>query len=100
MTTSICWSTGSGCGSSTPPCHETTAAEEPDRHGLRLYHPGRLYRAGHPLRKPARRDQGAQGGRLMVLLLAQLLNLTRDPGVGDFFRSEERRVGKACRCRV
>src|SRR5919108_3692191 len=82
--TSICWSTGSGSGSSTRACRETPTAEEPDRYHRGLRHPGGVYGAGDRLREPARRHQGAQGGRMMGPALVELINLTRDPGAGDF----------------
>src|SRR5438132_13120413 len=85
MTTSTCWSTGFACGSSTRPCHETATAQEHHRDGLRLRRPGRLHRAGDRRGEPVGRHQGARGGRLMAPALVELLNLTRDPGAGDFF---------------
>src|SRR5256885_109876 len=83
--TSTCWCTGSGCGSSTRAVHETPAAQELDRDRGGLRRDRRLDRARDRGGEPARRDQGAQGGRLMVPALVQLINLTRDPGAGDFF---------------
>src|SRR5438132_5231978 len=83
--TSTCWCTGSGCGSSTRAVHETPAAQELDRDYRGLRRDRRLDRARDRGGEPARRDQGAQGGRLMVPALVQLINLTRDPGAGDFF---------------
>src|SRR5438874_2514748 len=83
--TSTCWCTGSGCGSSTRAVHETPAAQELDRDRGGLRGDRRLDRARDRGGEPPRRDQGAQGGRLMVPALVQLINLTRDPGAGDFF---------------
>src|SRR6266566_4922295 len=60
-----------------------THAFDRDLPGLRRSH--WIHRAGVRGREPAGRDQGAQGGRLMVPALVHLLNLTRDPGAGDFF---------------
>src|SRR5689334_5083045 len=85
MTTSTSWSTGSGCGSNTRRCHETPTAQEPYRDGVRFRRPLRFYRVGDPGGEPVGRHQGSQGGRLMSPALVELINLTRDPGAGDFF---------------
>src|SRR6266576_2334273 len=83
--TSTCWSTGSGCGSNTRVAHETPAAQELDRDRPGLRRDRRPHRDGDRGGEPAGRDQGAQGGGLMAPALVHLLNLTRDPGAGDFF---------------
>src|SRR6202165_1883878 len=85
MTTSTCWSTGSACGSSTRAAHETSADQEHHRDRPRLRRPVRFHRAGDHCGEPAGRHQGSQGGRLMAPALVELINLTRDPGAGDFF---------------
>src|ERR1700682_3235772 len=85
MTISTCLSTGSACGSSTQAGHETPTAQEHHRDGRRLCRSLRLHRAGDHRGEPPGRHQGPQGGRLMSPALVELLNLTRDPGAGDFF---------------